>query len=276
MPLKIYKPVTPGRRGMTGYDFSNLSDVEPYKPLLTYIKSRAGRNRSGRVTARHQGGGVKRMYRIIDFKQQKFNIPGIVETIEYDPYRTARIALVKYPDGERKYILAPGELKVGMEIVTGEKTKIKPGNRMCLKNIPSGVAIHNIELNLKEGGKLVRSAGLSGQVVSVEEVYAQVKLPSGEIRLINKDCYASIGVISNEDHQNINLGKAGRKRYLGIKPTVRGKAKNVREHPHGSGEGCTPIGMPSPKTPWGKKALGVKTRHNKRTDKFIIKRRKSK
>jgi large subunit ribosomal protein L2 len=273
MALKTYKPTTPGRRGMTGYDFKEITVSEPFKPLTEFLKKRAGRAQNGRMTVRHQGGGVKRLYRKIDFKQNKYEITGIVETIEYDPYRTARIALIKYADGERRYILVPNQLKVGDKIIASEKSKIKVGNRMCLENIPVGMAIHNIELNLGEGGKMVRSAGVSASIVSIDDNYAQIKLPSGEIRLINKKCHASIGIIGNEEHKNIKIGKAGRKRKMGIRPTVRGKAKNVREHPHGSGEGGSPIGMKYPKTPWGKHALGVKTRRNKRTNKFIIKRR---
>jgi len=276
MGLKTYKPTTPGRRGMTGYDFKEITVSKPFKPLTESLKRRAGRARNGRMTVRHQGGGVKRLYRKIDFKQDKYGINGIVETVEYDPYRTARIALVKYVDGERRYILVPNQLKVGDKIVSADKTKIKPANRMCLENIPVGMAIHNIELNLGQGGKMVRSAGVSASVVTVDEKYAQIKLPSGEIRLINRKCHASIGVIGNEEHQNMKIGKAGRKRLMGVRPTVRGKAKNVREHPHGSGEGASPIGMKYPKTPWGKHALGVKTRRNKRTNKFIIKGRKKK
>jgi len=274
MALKKYKPTTPGRRGMTGYDFKEITVSEPYKPLIEFIKNRAGRNKTGRMTVRHRGSGAKRMYRKLDFKQDKYNITCEVETIEYDPYRTARIALVKYLDGERRYILVPDQVEVGTKLVSSDKTKIKPGNRMVLENIPAGIAIHNIELNLGQGGKLVRSAGVSATMVTVDDKYAQIKLPSGEVRLINKKCHASIGVIGNEEHQNMKLGKAGRKRHMGIRPTVRGKAKNIREHPHGSGEGACPIGMKYPKTPWGKHALGVKTRNNKRTDKFIVQRRK--
>jgi len=276
MALKIYKPTTPGRRGMTGYDFQELTVDKPYKPLTMFIKNRAGRSKIGRMTVRHQGGGAKRMYRKVDFKQDKYNVQGVIETIEYDPYRTARIALVKYADGERRYILVPSQLKVGDKIISAEKAKLKPGNRMELANIPAGMAIHNIELNLGQGGKLVRSAGVSASVVMVDDKYAQVKMPSGEVRLILKKCHASIGSIGNEEHQNMKIGKAGRKRHMRVRPTVRGKAKNVREHPHGSGEGGCPIGMKYPKTPWGKHALGVKTRNNKRTDKFIIKKRKGK
>jgi len=276
MALKIYKPTTPGRRGMTGYDFKEITSKKPYKPLTEFLKCRAGRAQNGRMTTRHKGGGVKRLYRKIDFKQDKYNIQGVVETIEYDPYRTARIALIKYVDGERRYILCPNQLKVGDAVLSSDKTKLKPGNRMCLENIPSGIAIYNIELNLGQGGKLVRSAGTSASVVTTDKQYSQIKLPSGEIRLINKKCHASIGVIGNEEHQNIKLGKAGRKRLMGIRPTVRGKAKNVREHPHGSGEGGCPIGLKYPKTPWGKHALGTKTRSNKRTDRFIVKNRKGK
>jgi large subunit ribosomal protein L2 len=276
MAIKKYKPITNGRRNMTGYSFEEITVSSPYKPLVEFIKSRAGRNKSGRMTVRHQGSGVKKLYRKIDFKQDKYNISGVVETIEYDPYRTARIALIKYPDGERRYILVPNKVEIGTKIVSSEKAKAKPGNRMALENIPAGMAIHNIELNLGQGGKLVRSAGVSATMVTVDEKYAQIKLPSGEIRLINKKCHASIGVIGNEDHQNIKIGKAGRKRHMGIRPTVRGKAKNVREHPHGSGEGGCPIGLKYPKTPWGKHALGVKTRNNKRTDKFVLVHRKGK
>jgi len=276
MALKTYKPTTPGRRGMTGYDFKEITAKKPYKPLTEFLKCRAGRAQNGRMTVRHKGSGVKRLYRKIDFKQDKYNIQGVIETIEYDPYRTARIALVKYVDGERRYILCPNQLKVGDPVVSSDKTKLKPGNRMALEYIPAGVAVYNIELNLGQGGKLVRSAGTSAHLVTIDGKYAQIKLPSGEIRLINKKCHASIGVIGNEEHQNIKLGKAGRKRWMGIRPTVRGKAKNIREHPHGSGEGACPIGLKYPKTPWGKHALGKKTRANKRTDKFIVKNRHGK
>ena len=238
------------------------------------MKKKAGRNNTGKITVRHRGGGHKRRLRIIDFKRDKIGVPGVVKSIEYDPNRSARIALIAYKDGEKRYIIAPLGLKVGDEIMAGPDAEIKPGNALPLKKIPLGTLIHNIELQRGKGGQLVRSAGSSAVVVGREDKYVHVKLPSGEIRRIHEECYATVGQVGNVDHININLGKAGRKRWLGIRPTVRGSAMTPRDHPHGGGEGKAPIGMPCPKTPWGKPARGVKTRRNKRTDNMIIKRRK--
>lgn len=273
--MKIYKPTTPGRRQMTGYDFSNLSKVKPLKSLTVGYKRSKGRGNSGKITSFHRGGGHKRVYRLIDFRQDKFDIPARVDTIEYDPNRSARIALVTYKDGEKRYILAPDGLKIGDEIQTfSGKGLPEIGNRMKLKYIPPGTLVYNIELNPGQGGKLVRSAGSSAQVLATEEKYTQLKMPSGEIRKILADCFASIGQVSNPDHMHISLGKAGRSRWLGIRPHVRGSAMNPVDHPHGGGEGRQPLGMP-PKTPWGKPAYGVKTRKKKkRSSKLILKRRK--
>ncbi len=272
MGIKKYKPVTPGRRQMTGYDFSEITEKKPYKKLTKTLISRAGRSSTtGRITVRHQGGGHKRRYRIIDFRQvEKLNVPGVVETIEYDPNRTARIALIKYIDGDRRYMLTAEGVVVGDDIICAEKAKIKSGNRMRIGNIPEGTQIYNLEIRLGKGGQIVRSAGTSATLMSLDTEMAQVKLPSGEVRLISKKCFASIGVVSNAEHSHIVIGKAGRNRWLGKRPTVRGKAMNIREHAHGSGEGGCPIGLKYPKTPWGKHALGVRTRTNKRTDKFIL------
>jgi len=274
MGVKVYKPTTPGRRGMTGSTFEEITKKEPEKSLLVPLKKKAGRNNTGKITVRHRGGGHKRRLRIIDFKRDKIGVPGVVKSIEYDPNRSARIALIAYKDGEKRYIIAPLGLKVGDEIMAGPDAEIKPGNALPLKKIPLGTLIHNIELQRGKGGQLVRSAGSSAVVVGREDKYVHVKLPSGEIRRIHEECYATIGQVGNVDHININLGKAGRKRWLGIRPTVRGSAMTPRDHPHGGGEGKAPIGMPCPKTPWGKPARGVKTRRNKRTDNMIIKRRK--
>lgn len=279
MALKVYKPTTPARRKTSVTDFSQLSKkVKPRKSLLKTRKSNAGRNNQGRITVRHRGGGVKRKIRIIDFKQDKFDIPAKVESIEYDPNRGAHIARVVYRDGERRYILAPDTLEVGQTIVSSlNKVDIVVGNRMPLQYIPVGIAIYNIELNPGQGGKLVRGAGTSAHLMAIDGEYAQIKMPSSEIRLVKKECLASIGQASNPDRAHIRIGKAGRKRKLGIRPTVRGKAMNPNDHPHGGGEGRSPIGLKTPKTPWGKQALGVKTRKkHKPSDNLIIKRRKKK
>ncbi len=276
MTIKIYKPVTPGRRGMTSIDYSKvLSGDKPFKPLMKPLPQRGGRSRmTGRMTVDHQGGGHKRMYRIVDFRQaDKLNIPAKVETIEYDPNRSAFIALMLYKDGERRYMLAPDGLKVNDEFVCSEQAKAKIGNRMLIKNIPEGTQIYNIELRIGKGGQMIRSAGTSATLMSLQSDMAQIKMPSGEVRFISKDCFASIGVVSNTDYNLVNIGKAGRSRWMGIRPVVLGKAKNVRDHPHGAGEGGTSIGMKHPKTPWGKNARGVRTRNNKRTERFIIKKR---
>jgi len=271
--LKVYRPTSPGRRGMTGSTFEEITKSEPEKSLLLPLKKKAGRNSQGRITVRHRGGGAKRMLRILDFKRDKVGIPGRVATIEYDPNRSANIALIYYADGEKRYILAPLGLNVGDSIKSGEDVEVKPGNTLPLKLIPSGTLIHNIELNRGRGGQLVRSAGAAAQLVVKEGEYALVRLPSGEVRRIRSECLATIGQVGNVDHQNIKLGKAGRKRWLGWRPTVRGSAMNPRDHPHGGGEGRCPIGMPGPKTPWGKPALGYRTRKAKASDKMIVKRR---
>ncbi len=273
MPLKEYKPTSPGRRGMTGADFSEITKSEPEKSLLLPLKKNAGRSNQGRITVRHRGGGAKRMLRIIDFKRDKFGIPGRVVSIEYDPNRSARIALINYLDGEKRYILAPLGLKVGDIVKSGEDAEIKPGNALPLSLIPTGTLIHNIELNLGKGGQIVRSAGAVAQLMGKEKDYALVRLPSGEIRKVHSKCMATIGQIGNVEHQNISLGKAGRRRLMGWRPSVRGSAMTPRDHPHGGGEGRAPIGMPGPKTPWGKPALGFRTRRRKTTDRMIVKRR---
>ncbi|NOX20962.1 MAG: 50S ribosomal protein L2 [Nitrospirae bacterium] len=272
MGIRVYKPTSPGRRFMSVSDFSELTTDKPYLPLCVPLKKTGGRNNQGRITAWQRGGGNKRLYRIIDFKRDKIGIPAVVETIEYDPNRTARIALLKYADGERRYIIAPHGLKVGETLMSGPDAEIKVGNALPLKNIPLGTFIHNIELRPGEGGKLARSAGVQAQLVAKDEKYAQVKLASGEVRLIPIKCMATIGQVSNVDHENIDLGKAGRRRWLGRRPIVRGVAMNPVDHPLGGGEGRSSGGRPAC-TPWGKPE-GIKTRRNKRTDKFIIKRRK--
>lgn len=274
MGIKVYKPTSPGRRGMSVSTFEEITKEEPEKSLVVPLERHSGRNHRGKITVRHRGGGHKRLYRIIDFKRDKIGIPGKVVAIEYDPNRSARIALVQYVDGEKRYIIAPLGLKVGDTVMSGPEAEIKVGNALPLANIPVGTFIHNIELYPGRGGQLVRAAGTAAQLLAKEGDYAQVRLPSGEIRLIHLKCMATIGQVGNVDHANIRLGKAGRKRWLGWRPTVRGSAMSPRDHPHGGGEGRAPIGLPHPKTPWGKCALGKKTRRNKSTDKFIIKRRK--
>ncbi|MCL5264334.1 MAG: 50S ribosomal protein L2 [Chloroflexi bacterium] len=273
MPIKTYKPTSPGRRGMTVAGFEEVTKTTPEKSLLVPLRKTGGRNVQGRVTVRHRGGGAKRQYRIIDFKREKFGVPSKVVAIEYDPNRSARIALLQYADGEKRYILAPIGLKVGDTVVAGPEAEIRPGNVLPLKNIPVGTHIHNIELHRGRGGQLVRSAGASAQLMAKEGTYATVRLPSGEMRLINVENLATIGQVGNLEHENINLGKAGRTRFLGIRPTVRGSAMTPRDHPHGGGEGKAPVGMPGPKTPWGKPALGYKTRGRKVSDKMIVRRR---
>jgi len=274
--LKIYRPTSPGRRGMTGATFEEITKDKPEKSLLLPLKKRAGRNSQGRITVRHRGGGAKRKLRIIDFKRDKVGVPGRVAAIEYDPNRSARIALIYYADGEKRYILAPLGLKVGDIIKSGSGAEVKPGNTLPLKLIPSGTLIHNIELQKGRGGQLVRSAGMAAQIIAKEGEYALVRLPSGEARRIHSDCSATIGQVGNVDHQGIKLGKAGRKRWMGWRPTVRGSAMSPRDHPHGGGEGRSPVGLPGPKTPWGKPALGYRTRKRKASDKMIVKRRGSK
>lgn len=273
MGVKTYSPTSPGRRGMTGATFEEITKVVPEKSLVLPIKKKAGRNTRGVITVRHRGGGAKRRLRIIDFKRDKVGISGKVVAIEYDPNRSARIALIHYSDGEKRYILAPLGLKVGDTIKTGADAEAKPGNTLPLNLIPTGTFIHNIELQPGGGGQLIRSAGTSAQLIGVENKYALVRLPSDEIRRIPGDCLATVGQVGNVDHQNIKLGKAGRKRRMGWRPSVRGSAMTPRDHPHGGGEGRSPRGM-APKTPWGKPALGYKTRRRKVSDKLIVKRRK--
>jgi large subunit ribosomal protein L2 len=273
MAVKKYKPTSPGMRNRTGYTFEEITKKKPERSLLKARKSSGGRNTYGRITVRHRGGGHKRKIRVVDFKRDKLNIPAKVAAIEYDPNRTARLALLHYVDGEKRYILAPVGLKVGDKVVSGSNVDIYPGNSLPISNIPTGTMIHNIELKLGRGGQLVRSAGGAAQLLAKEGDYAHVRLPSGEVRLIQQNCSATIGQIGNVDHGNIKLAKAGRKRHRGFRPAVRGSAMSPRDHPHGGGEGRSPIGMPSPKSPWGKKTLGKKTRHNKQTDKYIIRRR---
>ena len=273
MGLKIYRPTSPGRRGMSGSTFEEITKGKPEKSLLLPLKKRAGRNSQGRITVRHRGGGAKRMLRIIDFKRDKIGIPGRVAAIEYDPNRSAHIALIYYVDGEKRYILAPSELNVGDVVKSGSDAEVRPGNTLPLRLIPSGTLIHNIELESGRGGQLVRSAGTAARLMAKEGEYTLVRLPSGEMRRIRGDCLATIGQVGNVDHRGINLGKAGRKRWLGWRPTVRGSAMTPRDHPHGGGEGRSPIGMPGPKTPWGKPALGYRTRRSKASDKMIVKRR---
>lgn len=258
---------------MTGYTFDEITKDKPEKSLLKPLKKRAGRNNRGKITVRHRGGGAKRQLRIIDFKRDKTDIPGRVAAIEYDPNRTARIALVHYADGEKRYILAPVGLNVGNTVISGSNADIKPGNTLPLKSMPTGTQIHNIELQKGKGGQMVRSAGASAQLMVKEGDYALIRLPSGEIRRVRSECTATIGQMGNVEHQSISLGKAGRKRHMGWRPTVRGSAMTPRDHPHGGGEGRAPIGLPGPKTPWGKPALGYKTRKPKASDRMIVKRR---
>jgi large subunit ribosomal protein L2 len=276
MPVKKYKPVTPGQRGMTGHTFEEITKSKPERSLILPLRKQGGRNVLGRVTVRHRGGGHRRFIRIVDFKRDKQDIPAKVAAIEYDPNRTARLALLHYADGEKRYIVAPLGLRVGDAVMSGPNAEIRPGNALPISNIPVGTTIHNVELREGKGGQLVRSAGSSAQLLAKEGDFAQIRMPSGEVRLIRQVCYATIGQIGNVDHGNIKLGKAGRKRHLGIRPTVRGTAMSPRDHPHGGGEGRQPIGLPGPKSPWGKPTLGYKTRRNKKTDKYIVRRRSKK
>ncbi|NPA30492.1 MAG: 50S ribosomal protein L2 [Chloroflexi bacterium] len=276
MGIKKYKPVTPSLRHRTGYTFEEITKTEPERSLIEPLKKHSGRNNQGRITVRHRGGGNKRYYRIIDFKRDKRGIPATVVAIEYDPNRSARIALLQYADGEKRYIIAPVGLMVGDTVMAGPDAEIRPGNALPIENIPLGIMIHNIELYPGRGGQLVRAAGTSAQLLAKEGEYAHVRLPSGEVRLIRRECYATIGQVGNVEHGNIKIGKAGRKRHMGWRPTVRGSAMSPRDHPHGGGEGRQPIGLPSPKSPWGWKTLGKKTRKNKKTDKFIVRRRQKK
>lgn len=275
MAVKVYKPTSPGRRGMTGYSFEEITTSRPQKALVREKRGKSGRNNQGRVTVRHRGGGHKRAYRIIDFKRDKVGVPARVATIEYDPNRTARIALLVYADGEKRYIIAPNTLNVGDTLISGPDAPLRDGNALPLNKIPVGSVIHNIELEVGRGGQMVRSAGTSAQLIGREERYAQIRLPSGEMRTVREECMATLGQVGNLEHTNIKIGKAGRKRWMGWRPTVCGSAMDPDSHPHGGGEGRSPIGMPGPKTPWGKPALGYKTRRNKRTNKFIIRRRAS-
>ncbi len=277
MAIKVYKPTTNARRNMSVTDYSGLSKVAPEKSLLEPLKKNSGRNSYGRITVRHRGGGNRRKYRIIDFKRNKFDVEGTVKTIEYDPNRSAFIALVEYEDGEKAYIIAPQGLKVGYKVVAGAAADIKPGNALPLKNIPTGTFVHNVELYPGRGAQLARAAGNMAQLMAKENGLALLRLPSGELRNVPETCMATIGQVSNIDHENVKIGKAGRKRNMGIRPTVRGSVMNPNDHPHGGGEGKSPVGRPGPVTPWGKPALGYKTRKtNKASDKLIVRRRNSK
>ena len=277
MAIKSYKPTTAGRRGMTVTDYSELSKVAPCKSLLEPLKKNSGRNSYGRITVRHRGGGVRRKYRVIDFKRNKLDMNATVLTIEYDPNRSANIALLNYADGEKRYIIAPKDLKVGMTVVSGAETDIKIGNCCEMRNMPEGTFIHNVELKPGKGGQMARSAGCSAQILGIEEKYVTLRLASGEVRKVLANCRATVGTVGNEDYSLVNYGKAGRMRWKGVRPTVRGSVMNPNDHPHGGGEGRTPIGRKSPMTPWGKKALGVKTRRNKKAStKLIVRRRNGK
>ena len=277
MAIKFYKPTTPARRQMTVTDYSGLSKVAPEKSLLTVIKANAGRNNTGRITVRHRGGANRRKYRIIDFKRDLKGVPAKVLTLEYDPNRSAHIALVQYETGEKKYIIAPNGLKVGDIVSSGVGSDIKPGNALELVNIPVGTFVHNVELYPGKGAQLARAAGVMAQLMAKEGNYALLRLPSGELRKVPVNCMATIGQVGNIDHENVSIGKAGRTRHMGIRPTVRGSVMNPCDHPHGGGEGRSPIGRPGPVTPWGKPALGYKTRDkHHRTDKYIVKRRNAK
>ena len=276
MAIKNMKPTTPGQRGMSKLRNDEITTNKPEKSLLASKSKKAGRNNQGRITVRHQGGGEKRKYRIIDFKRNKFDIVGTVATIEYDPNRSANIALINYSDGEKRYIVAPKGLKVGMKVVSGEKVDIKVGNALPLMNIPEGTLVHNIELKPGKGGELARSAGASAQILGKEGKYVLIRLASGEVRKVLGTCMATIGEVGNEDYSLVKIGKAGRKRHMGVRPTVRGSVMNPNDHPHGGGEGRAPIGRSGPMTPWGKPALGYKTRKKKASDKLIVRRRKNK
>ena len=273
MAVKTYKPVTPSLRGMTGNTFEEITKDQPERSLIVSRSGRGGRNAYGRITVRHRGGGNRQHIRIVDFKRDKRDVPARVAAIEYDPKRTARLALLHYTDGEKRYIVAPLDLKVGDTILAGASADVRPGNCLPLSNIPVGTMVHNIELQEGRGGQLVRAAGGAAQLLAKEGNYAQLRMPSGEVRLVRQSCYATIGQVGNLDNSNIKLGKAGRKRHMGIRSTVRGSAMSPRDHPHGGGEGRQPIGMPSPKSPWGKPTLGAKTRRNKKTDQYIVMRR---
>lgn len=273
MAVKKYKPITPGQRGMTGYTFEEITKSTPERSLVIAPRRHGGRDSGGRISIRHRGGGSKQFIRIVDFKREKRGIPAKVAAIEYDPNRTARLALLFYVDGEKRYIVAPLEVKVGDMLMSGPDAEIRAGNCLPLSNIPIGSLIHNIEVKPGKGGQMVRTAGGAAQLLAKEGDFAQVRMPSGEVRLIHQVCYATLGQIGNLDHGNIKLGKAGRNRHKGIRPTVRGSAMSPRDHPHGGGEGRQPVGKPGPRTPWGKPALGYRTRRNKQSDKYVVRRR---
>lgn len=273
MAIKIYKPTTPGMRGRTGYGFEEITKKRPERSLIVIRREMAGRDAQGHVSVRHRGSGNRQYIRMVDFKRKKLGIPARVTAIEYDPNRTARLALLTYADGEKSYILAPIGLKVGDQVLAGSEAEVRPGNSLPITNIPVGTMVHNVELQEGKGGQMVRSAGTAAQLLAKEGDFAQVRLPSGEVRLVRQVCYATIGQVGNLEHSNIKLGKAGRKRHMGIKPTVRGTAMSPRDHPHGGGEGRQPAGMPGPKSPWGKPTRGYKTRRNKQSNKYIVRRR---
>jgi len=276
MAVKIYKPTSPGRRGMTSPTFEEITKTKPERSLLVALRKSGGRDAQGKISVRHRGGGARRHLRLIDFKRNKLDIPAKVAAIEYDPNRSARIALLHYTDGEKRYIIAPLDLRVGDTVVAGKNVDVRPGNAMPIANIPVGTMIHNIELQPGKGGQLARSAGTGVQLLGKEGDFAQLRLPSGEVRLVRQTCMATIGVVGNLDHSNVKLGKAGRKRHLGIRPTVRGTAMSPRDHPHGGGEGRQPTGLPGPKSPWGKPTRGKRTRMAKPSDKYIVRRRSKK
>ena len=273
MAIRVYKPTSPARRFMSVLSYAELTKKAPEKSLTTDLRSRAGRNNAGKITVRHQGGGARRKYRVIDFRRNKDNVPAKVTAIEYDPNRTCFIALLVYADGEKRYILAPLDLKVGDTVMSGAEADIKPGNSLPISNIPVGTLIHNIEFKPGHGGQMVRSAGTAAQLMAKEDAYAQIRLPSGEVRKVLVTCRATIGQVGNTEHENVRVGKAGRKRHMGVRPHVRGVVMNPVDHPHGGGEGRSPVGMPAPMSPWGKPTQGVKTRkHRKYSDKLIVKR----
>ncbi len=273
MAVKKYKPTTPSQRNMTGYTFEEITKSTPERALLRPLRKHGGRNVYGRVTVRHRGGGHRRNIRIVDFKREKRDIPARVSAIEYDPNRTARLALLFYADGEKRYIIAPLDLRVGDTVVSSVQAEVRIGNSLPIANIPVGTLVHNVELKEGKGAQLVRAAGGAAQLLAKEGDYAQIRMPSGEVRLVRQSCYATVGQVGNLDHSNVKLGKAGRKRHLGVRPTVRGTAMSPRDHPHGGGEGRQPTGLPGPKSPWGKPTRGYKTRRNKKTDQFIVRRR---
>ena len=273
MSIKVYKPITPGQRHRVGATFEEITKTTPEKSLVVARSKKSGRNMYGRITVRHRGGGNKTKVRIVDFRREKVNIPATVTAIEYDPNRSARLALLTYADGEKRYIIAPLGLKVGDKLMSGKQAEIKTGNSLPIANIPVGTLVHNVELTEGRGAQIVRSAGAAAQLLAKEGEYAQLRLPSGEVRLVRQQCIATIGQVGNLEHSQIQLGRAGQKRHKGIRPTVRGSAMSPRDHPHGGGEGRSPIGMPGPKSPWGKPTLGYRTRRNKKTDKYIVRRR---